>query len=1609
MRQNVVLLLVVEVRGWWLHPKYKLESKPQMLDALQFAQPHCPFGLVLDVGANGGRETEQARSMGYNVIAVECHQKEYIKLSEKWRRDSHITLLNGCASDQLSLQRFSQAGTGSSLHPEAVSQAIGLDAFKLTRQTVTNVITFPMDPLIEKRPDPQQPVCVVKIDTQGHEISVMRGVERTLKKHRPVVIFELDYRFVPQVDLTSTWMAALGYDCAVPTPGKGPGRHCSVCNVLCMPERSMWNTTRAPRQRDTSREGRRLEADSFQESVPICTGHRWLWYGSGGESCSAPAAASLPRRLAHNSRSVYVASLSYGGTDQITVSTVHLARELNVINTQGAPFVHVLPVARDLEGTSSARTEALALFPEEHRPHVELGDLFDVKATIRCSSARVIVGGLVAVAAEERMRPGQEWPPTTIRMHLVVASKHYFGPLLSHTEPKRVLALINRSAVTPDSRYGRPFDIVNFVRNRLAEYSRRVAHFDKSDAGRGIKLKAARLTLLPDVAKPTRKDIHSRQPWARLQCSPDSSQASAWCGATFLSHVAEHEPDGSMLLFISDVSAQDDFPSVDVLRHFWRPPAISTSTAGAAPYLARMRNDEQAVTECFKLAPRFDEAADRLMARNGRTASETLAWQLRTEKISLLFHKRGVKWFAEFKRSLLRQAELVSASARACGHVAILFESDLVGPGSTTMWETIFTRHIKVGLEPRKMYGVDALNESTIGALHSELLSAVLSKLRGGRRRGSKTRQIEVLTTPNLLNISIDRTRSDGALEPFIAGQMKFSPSNPPPLKLERALLSVTMLARAGALVRSPTSSTFSGWANAIRLASNGREAAAWATEDGGRWWRCYRPNGVKLGKCKKEDAGKDGVFDQPQLCKSQKSASVGRRMARAASPGCARATPAHEVTSAALPAAPVDASDDWWISSLVREQLRPIASNETYSALERRVPFETVVTSEQLSWEYQETLAFEGKQLKRDPRLKPSGIRVMLAHLKECTECHARDEVRKAMHGTELIDIDSGPQLLVDDHPIHSWRNVLRFLNTPANQRIVLRPPSNSSSAARFGCPCSVVRGAANPGASGKFQLLHAAGTVAGPEHRYKEWPSAYSLSSADGLSKWHRSRKITLDSFSHGVTGSFTASAQRGSFVAGYEGANSKACLAHSTDGRHWTTVATGGLPILGSIPAEQVRDAHDPHQLAPLPKATRERPKHLTKSKVKIHLRQAPYKFDCGADILRCLDGGATWGGGLVWTCIQEAFMNGSITRKCGEAIEPKMHPLLSDCVDGSRSALGRAGDCNVQPVFDVRRQRQLVWYRQDFGTPGGWREIRGVQVVELNGTLDKPSQSLLQPTRKLSSYYLDRLGKLERFRRQVYSVTLTPYSHDLWLGLMTVIEWAKDLAEPAGKDLPAFQRDTSNIYLVTSRDGVHVDPEWVYARRPLIPKGTKQANWNAGFVLAANHIVESDDRSESRIYYEARRNRHEERFGEPGVIGMATWRLDTLVGLRAADPSAGPAQIVTKPFQVASGEMIVLLNVDTTDDACEGGMGSSVVVEVLNEGPARPDDRVPPVSAPWTATVGAGNVGTAVAVQWKTNVSTLGTSVPVTSGSTIRLLFTISGSARLYSFQVDAAGR
>ena len=700
----------------------------------------------------------------------------------------------------------------------------------------------------------------------------------------------------------------------------------------------------------------------------------------------------------------------------------------------------------------------------------------------------------------------------------------------------------------------------------------------------------------------------------------------------------------------------------------------------------------------------------------------------------------------------------------------------------------------------------------------------------------------------------------------------------------------------------------------------------------------------------------------------------------------------------------------------------------------------------------------FERKQLKADPRLKPDDLEVDLSHLEECTSCRQRARSLTLQHEVagRPVKITSGWQLLVDDYTIHSWRNILRFLNPPDKQQIVLEPNGDSHAAGqapaaqtRFGCPCTVLR------TSHGFRLYHAAGTIAGAKSRYAEWPGRYLTATSSNGKDWKHSQAVIIDGFTGPLTGSlsvalhFYGNQKKASkvlrrhprFVAGYEGANSRVCLAHSRDGKFWITTPTGPKITFSQkhqyIMSRFQKFGRNPW--APRQNASNDAekavwtPAHLMKDlssfvgRPKDQIKKRIRAKVCLQDVKACKRAGASfrswWGRDAnhpetknesrkrnrrwsVAQCLEERFNNGSMSHACQEATDLNFSKQVGqiDCVDRTHSSLGRAADCNVQPIYDSKLQRQLVWYRRDFGTQGGWREIRGVQVVSVGAehrqeALWQPQDSPPPSIERVGSYYFDRLGKLERFRRQIYSVTFTRYNEDLWLGLMTVIEWAKDNSEQEGDQLPAFERDTTSIFLVTSRDWVHIDDEWVYARRPLIPKGKLQRDWNSGMQLAASEITPDWTKTLSRVYFEARRLRHEDRFKKTGVIGMASWTFNTLVGLRVADPTVGAGIIVTKEFSLNYNQMKLLLNVDTTASHCGNG---SVMVEILDAdgdpGSQSASHRALPI-ADWQHT--------AAKVKWIENISneiSIKDSISIKPEDRMRIRFTILGTGRLYAFHL-----
>ena len=139
--------------------------------------------------------------------------------------------------------------------------------------------------------------------------------------------------------------------------------------------------------------------------------------------------------------------------------------------------------------------------------------------------------------------------------------------------------------------------------------------------------------------------------------------------------------------------------------------------------------------------------------------------------------------------------------------------------------------------------------------------------------------------------------------------------------------------------------------------------------------------------------------------------------------------------------------------------------------------------------------------------------------------------------------------------------------------------------------------------------------------------------------------------------------------------------------------------------------------------------------------------------------------------------------------------------------------------------------------------------------------------------------------------------------MYVGLLTVIEWPKDSTEPEGAASPRFERDVTRVYLVTSRDGISIDTQYLYAHQPLLPTGATQGEWNVGFVFPAAQLLSSATDGH-RVYFEARANgvRHEQRFSQPAAIGMAQWQPDRMVGLRAAYLHHADGEMTTKSFRL-----------------------------------------------------------------------------------------------------------
>jgi hypothetical protein len=328
-------------------------------------------------------------------------------------------------------------------------------------------------------------------------------------------------------------------------------------------------------------------------------------------------------------------------------------------------------------------------------------------------------------------------------------------------------------------------------------------------------------------------------------------------------------------------------------------------------------------------------------------------------------------------------------------------------------------------------------------------------------------------------------------------------------------------------------------------------------------------------------------------------------------------------------------------------------------------------------------------------------------------------------------------------------------------------------------------------------------------------------------------------------------------------------------------------------------------------------------------------------------------------------------------------PGMAAALARSADGihwtpynnGQPVTGRAADTYNQVLWDEQAHTYRLFTRTDIGPGGGRGEIRGNR-----GMINPDVKTDPTGWRTIRSWAFDREGPNEHRRRQIYA--LTDWIHEgIHFALMTVYEWPGDLSEGPADYFKRHERNILNFYIATSRDGDSWDLSWIYAGRPLIPRGP-DGSFDKDRVFPSSTVVTHDDRH--WLYYYGADERHGTESFNPAerkfAIGLATLRQDGLVCLEASD---GPGMMVTKPFTLAGNRL------ELNADASRG----QVVVEVLDQA----GSPIPGFTR-GEASVIQGVDGLRVQPQWSSARPFAGLK-----GTIIRLSLHLE-EARVYAFQI-----
>lgn len=220
--QTVPKVVETDIGKLWI-PTYINDPIPQIIRSgwtfeleivstcLKYITPGC---TVIDVGANLGQMSlhwSRATGPTGRVHAFECSKFMLWFLNKTIQENNitNITIHEQAVWDRagIQLQMLMPDGTEEAQFYSGMGVKGEGDTRKLNSYAVTSTTIDSYEY--------ETPVKVIKIDIQGADLHAVRGAEKTLIKHRPLLVFEhepyYDGFFKHSLEDTHAWLNSLGY------------------------------------------------------------------------------------------------------------------------------------------------------------------------------------------------------------------------------------------------------------------------------------------------------------------------------------------------------------------------------------------------------------------------------------------------------------------------------------------------------------------------------------------------------------------------------------------------------------------------------------------------------------------------------------------------------------------------------------------------------------------------------------------------------------------------------------------------------------------------------------------------------------------------------------------------------------------------------------------------------------------------------------------------------------------------------------------------------------------------------------------------------------------------------------------------------------------------------------------------------------------------------------------------------------------------------------------------------------------------------------------------------------------------------------------------------